>query len=119
MEAISAREAARVKVNIQVAKYTHIVPARPPLVRENRLPNSIPIHVDIVVTASPSTDNDLKFLRSSCDRPIRLMSQASDSVPVARPVTSAWTCPSRSAVGLLAGVGLSAVSWKPLLGCIS
>ena len=65
MDAISARLAARLNVNIQEAKYTQIVPASPPLVREKTLPNNIPIHVDMVVIASPNTDSDLKFRRSS------------------------------------------------------
>ena len=116
MEAISASEAASVNVSIQETKYTQIVPASPPLVRENALPNNIPIHVDIVVIASPNTDRDLKFRRSSCDRPIRAMSRASASVPVAVPVASTPTRWSEC-IGLL--IARPAVSVKPLLGCIS
>jgi hypothetical protein len=93
-----------------------MVPASPPLVRENALPNNIPIHVDMVVMASPNTDRDLKFRRSSCDRPIRAMSRASVSVPVAVPVASTCTRLSECIGPLIAGL---VVSVKPLLDCIS
>jgi len=76
------------------------------------LQKSIPIHVDMVVIANPKTERDLKFRRSSCDRPMRAMSRASGSVPVAVPVASIrarWVeC-----------IGLLVVSVKPLPGCIS
>lgn len=74
-------------------------------------PNNRPIHVDIVVIANPKTDKDLKFRRSSCERPIRAMSQASASVPVAIPVASTRTRSSTS--------GLLVVSVNPLVGCIA
>jgi hypothetical protein len=86
-----------------------MVPASPPFVSEKMLPNSIPIHVDIVVIANPKTDRDLKFRRSSCDRPIRAMSKASVVVPVVVPVASTRARWSAELV----------VSVKPLLACIS
>jgi hypothetical protein len=68
MLAISAKEAASAKVQIQVARYTHTVPARPPLVSENAFASSSATHVDMVVVARPSTESDLKLRRSSCER---------------------------------------------------
>lgn len=65
MEAISANDAPKLKVQIQVARYSHMAPARPPLMSEKVLVRSIATHVDMVVVASPNTDRDLKFLRSS------------------------------------------------------
>lgn len=115
IEAISAKEAASAKVKIHEAKYIQIVPARPPLVRENALLNIIPIHVDIVVIAKPNTDKDLKFRRNSCDRPIRAMSKASASVPVAVPVASTRTLWSECSGLLIAGL---AESLKLLPCCI-
>lgn len=94
MDASSASEAASVKVHIQVARYSHMVPARPPLIRENRLVINMATQVDIVVMASPSTENDLKLRRNSCERPRRSISRASASFPVATPEISTRTCAS-------------------------
>lgn len=85
--------------------------------RENKLASNNATHVDMVVVANPKTDSDLKFRRNSWERPIRAMSQASASLPVAIPVASTRTRSSASNGLLPAGV---VEAPNPLVGsCIS
>lgn len=64
MDASSASDDTRAKVKIQLARYSQIVPAKPPLMRENVLVRVKATQVDIVVVANPSTDSDLKLRRT-------------------------------------------------------
>ncbi len=90
MLAISASDITSAMVIIQVARYTQIIPAVPPLIKPNIAAWSTAIQVAMVTAAMPNMANDLKFRRSSWVRPRRCISNASSLVPVATPEASVW-----------------------------